>query len=95
MTDVPLCDGLTTQQAQELQNRFGKNEITPQKRASFFRKVLNIVSEPMFVLLLVAAAIYFALGEARDGAIMLIFVLFIILCVFSQFIQLVHFSQSA
>ncbi|MEG2381909.1 MAG: hypothetical protein RSB38_09505, partial [Oscillospiraceae bacterium] len=34
--------------------------------------------EPMFLLLLVAATVYFILGEPRDGTIMLIFVVGII-----------------
>ncbi len=70
--------GLTTKEATLRQQQFGKNELTPQKKESFFHKLLHIISEPMFVLLLVAAAIYFILGEPRDGAIMLIFVIGII-----------------
>lgn len=70
--------GLTTKEATLRQEQFGKNELTPQKKESFFHKLIHIISEPMFVLLLVAAAIYFILGEPRDGAIMLIFVIGII-----------------
>jgi len=70
--------GLTTEQAKKLQEKFGKNELTPQKKQSFFVKTLHIICEPMFLLLLVAAIIYFILGEPRDGAIMLIFVVGII-----------------
>ncbi|BCN31307.1 cation-translocating P-type ATPase [Anaeromicropila herbilytica] len=70
--------GLTTSQAKKLQEQFGKNELTPMKKESFFFKVLHIISEPMFLLLLAAAVIYFILGEPRDGAIMLIFVVGII-----------------
>ena len=47
-------------------------------RESFLRKIFHIISEPMFLLLLGAAIIYFILGEPRDGAIMLIFVLGIV-----------------
>lgn len=71
-------EGLTSDQAKNLQIAFGRNELTPQKKTSFIRKVLHIVAEPMFLLLLVAAVIYFILGEPRDGAIMLIFVLGVI-----------------
>ncbi len=70
--------GLTTAEAKELQERYGKNEITPLKKESFLRKVLHIICEPMFLLLIIAAVIYFILGEPRDGAIMLIFVIGII-----------------
>lgn len=74
---VPVS-GLTSDQAQRLQIEYGRNELTPQKKTSFIRKVLHIVAEPMFLLLLVAAVIYFVLGEPRDGAIMLIFVIGVI-----------------
>ena len=66
--------GLTAEQAAALQARYGKNELTPQKKDNFPLKVLRIMAEPMFLLLMVAAVIYFILGEMRDGAIMLIFV---------------------
>lgn len=70
--------GLTSVEARKLQEKFGKNELTPQKQENFFIKVLHIISEPMFLLLIIAAVIYFILGEPRDGAIMLIFVVGII-----------------
>ena len=73
-----LKQGLTTTQVKALQAQYGKNELTPRKKESFFHKVLHIIGEPMFLLLLVAAVIYFILGEPRDGAIMLVFVIGII-----------------
>lgn len=66
--------GLTAAEAKRLQEQFGKNELNPQKKESFLKKTLHIICEPMFLLLLVAATIYFLLGEPRDGIIMLIFV---------------------
>jgi Ca2+-transporting ATPase len=70
--------GLTAEQAKELQEKFGKNILVPKKKEGFLKKVLTIISEPMFLLLIVAAIIYFILGEPRDGSIMLIFVVGII-----------------
>lgn len=70
--------GLSSVEARRLQEEYGKNELTPEKKQNFFIKVLHIICEPMFLLLLVAAIIYFILGEPRDGAIMLIFVIGII-----------------
>lgn len=71
-------NGLCSVEARQRQEQYGKNELTPEKKVSFFRKVLHIICEPMFLLLLVAAVIYFILGEPRDGAIMLVFVVGII-----------------
>ncbi len=70
--------GLSSAEVKRLQEQYGKNELTPQKKEGFLRKVFQIVCEPMFLLLIVAAIIYFILGEPKDGAIMLIFVVGII-----------------
>lgn len=70
--------GLSTEEANQLQEKFGKNELVAEKKESFLHKVLHVITEPMFLLLIVAAAIYFILGEPKDGAIMLIFVVGII-----------------
>lgn len=78
MTNTPKNTGLSTEEARRRQQQYGKNELTPQKKESFFRKLLHILCEPMFLLLIIAAVIYFVLGEPRDGAIMLIFVVGII-----------------
>lgn len=68
-----LC-GLTAEEAARRQVRCGKNELRPQQKGGSLKKALHMVFEPMFLLLLAAAAIYFALGEPRDGAVMLVFV---------------------
>jgi len=78
MTSKPNMAGLTSAEAKELQEQYGKNELTPQNKESFLKKVFHIICEPMFLLLIVAAIIYFILGEPRDGAIMLVFVIGII-----------------
>ncbi|HEX3077478.1 MAG TPA: cation-translocating P-type ATPase [Lachnospiraceae bacterium] len=70
--------GLTSTEAKELQERYGRNELVPRRKENFFLKVLHIIREPMFLLLLLAAVIYFILGEPRDGSIMLVFVVGII-----------------
>lgn len=73
-SNQPDMAGLSSAEAKRLQDKYGRNELTPQKKDSFLKKVLHIICEPMFLLLIVAAIIYFLLGEPRDGAIMLIFV---------------------
>ncbi|MGV8979552.1 cation-translocating P-type ATPase [Clostridium sp.] len=80
MKEIQISElqGLTTIEAKKLQLKFGKNELVAPKKESFFHKILKVISEPMFLLLIVAAVIYFILGEPRDGSIMLIFVVGII-----------------
>ena len=70
--------GLTTSEALRLQKKYGKNELVPEKKENIFHKILHVVLEPMFLLLIIAAAVYFILGEPKDGAIMLVFVMGII-----------------
>lgn len=67
--------GLSSAEVNRLQQQYGKNELVSQKKQGFLKKALVIICEPMFLLLLVAAIIYFFLGEPRDGAIMLVFVI--------------------
>lgn len=66
--------GLTDDEVKIHQKKFGKNELFSKKKENFLIKILSILKEPMFLLLIVTATIYFLLGEPRDGVIMLIFV---------------------
>lgn len=70
--------GLTKDEARVLQEKFGKNRLVPEKKENFFLKIIQVLKEPMFLLLIAAAVIYFLLGEPRDGTIMLVFVVGII-----------------
>ena len=70
--------GLSNEDAKDLQKKFGKNELANKKKKSIFSKIVDVLLEPMFLLLIIASAIYFVLGEARDGIIMLVFVVGII-----------------
>ncbi|SHH36814.1 Ca2+-transporting ATPase [Clostridium collagenovorans DSM 3089] len=75
---IKEIQGITSQEAKKLQEKYGKNELISEKKESVFHKIFHVITEPMFLLLIVAAGIYFILGEPRDGAIMLIFVIGII-----------------
>ncbi len=68
--------GLTDNQARENQTKYGMNELSPEKKKNLFIRILGVFKEPMFLLLFCTAIIYFFLGEARDGVIMLCFVTF-------------------
>ncbi len=70
--------GLTSKEARELQDKYGKNELVSEIKESFLHKIIKVISEPMFLLLIIASIIYFILGEPRDGSIMLVFVVGII-----------------
>ena len=46
----------------------GPNELPSAKRPSVFVTLFEVLKEPMLLLLLATAALYFVLGEARDAA---------------------------
>lgn len=71
--------GLTTEEVLKLREEYGKNELTSEKKENFFFKILHVICEPMFLLLLIAATVYFVLGEPKDGIIMLVFVICIMM----------------
>jgi Ca2+-transporting ATPase len=66
--------GLTKNQVEDAELKYGKNEIVPEKKENLLHKILEIFKEPMFILLFVTATIYFLLGQFRDGIIMVVLV---------------------
>ncbi|MBS7020311.1 MAG: cation-translocating P-type ATPase [Firmicutes bacterium] len=72
MTDFKL--GLTDEEVKIRRETYGKNTLGEQKKTNFLIKLVHIILEPMFLLLIVASLIYFILGEPRDGMVMLVFV---------------------
>ncbi|MCL2642334.1 MAG: cation-translocating P-type ATPase [Candidatus Bathyarchaeota archaeon] len=80
LNDELPSGGLTVAEVKALQLKYGRNEFSPKKKAGFVKKILHVLCEPMFLLLFIAATIYFVLGEPRDGLIMLLSVL-CILCI--------------
>ena len=69
--------GLNDEEVIRSREEYGANELEPKKKESLLIKIIHVFMEPMFLLLIVTASIYFILGEVSDGVIMLCFVLFI------------------
>ncbi len=70
--------GLSSEEVKKLQEKYGKNEISKEKKESTIVKIIKIITEPMFLLLIIASLIYFILGEFTDGVVMLSFVVVIV-----------------
>ena len=66
--------GLTDEEVVLSKEKYGLNKLTEKKKESLILKILSIFKEPMFLLLIIAASVYFVVGEYSDGIIMLIFV---------------------
>jgi len=70
--------GLSDAQAAALLARHGFNELPTSKPRSIFRIVLQVVREPMLLLLLACGAMYLLLGDAHEALILLVFVAVVI-----------------
>src|SRR5579864_8137908 len=51
----------------------GFNELPGRQRRGLFRILVDVVAEPMFALLLGAAAVYLALGDLKEAVVLLLF----------------------
>jgi Ca2+-transporting ATPase len=64
-------EGLSTAEARARLARVGPNVLVARDRWAFLREVASIVADPMAIMLAVAATAYLALGETKDGVILL------------------------
>jgi P-type Ca2+ transporter type 2C len=66
-------NGLDIQQAAERLVEFGRNEIPALPNRSFLQIVASVLTEPMFLLLLLAAGLYLLLGDLAEGLLLSLF----------------------
>ncbi len=64
-------NGLSPSEVLQSRSSHGDNRIVEGKDTALATLVLEIMKEPMFILLLIACTIYFITGELREGFIML------------------------
>jgi len=72
--DLHSISGLTEAEAADQLKREGYNELPSTKRRSILAIVLEVVREPMFLLLVACGAIYLLLGDVREALMLLGFV---------------------
>lgn len=82
--DPENITGLSQQEASEILKKEGYNELPSQKKQSVFSIFLNVLKEPMLLLLLIAGTIYLLLGEVKDALILLVFVFVVVGITFNQ-----------
>lgn len=70
----PLHDGLTGAEARARLARDGPNALPVSAPRSVLRLLREVVSEPMFLLLVACGAIYMALGDRQEAMMLLGFV---------------------
>lgn len=67
--------GITSHKAQQLQNQYGLNTITEQKKKPFLIKLFEQFNNFLIILLLLAAGFSFFVGETIDGSLILAIVM--------------------
>ncbi len=77
-------NGLSEEDAARKLNEEGFNELPSQKKQSIFTILINILFEPMLLLLLVSGLIYLVLGESNDALMLLFFVVVVVGITFYQ-----------
>ena len=72
---TPTQSGLSQAQARALLQTHGPNALDTEPRRGLATRLLDMLREPMFVLLVAAAALYIALGDRLEGLTLSLFVL--------------------
>lgn len=79
-----MYEGLSNIEAIDRLKRYGYNELPSSKPKSLTKIVLEVIKEPMFLLLLSAGAVYIGLGDYSEGIVLLSWVLIIIYITYFQ-----------
>ena len=72
--DINTAIGLSEAEAAELLEKVGYNELPSAKPRSIFAIALEVLKEPMFLLLVAGGLIYLLLGDLQEALILLAFV---------------------
>ena len=73
MTDAQRPAGLTDDEAGRRLAEHGPNELADREQHGFLSTLRGIATEPMFLMLLVAAALYLLLGDLGEGLLLAFF----------------------
>lgn len=84
LIDMELQSSLTSTEARRRLGVFGPNSLPSAKPPTVWDRLLRLAREPMLILLLLAAAIYFVLGSMAAGIMLMLFALFSISLMFIQ-----------
>ena len=66
----PGLNGLSFVDARRLLEEVGPNRWVTPERFARVREVIGLLLDPMAVMLIVAAVVYFLLGETRDAVVL-------------------------
>jgi Ca2+-transporting ATPase len=77
VTTIKEVKGLSETDIPQLQQQHGKNSFRLEKPRHILHIIADIIREPMFILLMIACAIYFMLGQPMEGMLMLVAISFV------------------
>ena len=76
--DISSVSGLTGNEVKEKIQREGYNELPTASKRGLRRIIIEVIHEPMFLLLVAGGILYFILGDITEGLMLMSFVIFII-----------------
>jgi Ca2+-transporting ATPase len=76
--DIDSVAGLSGQKAAEKLRTEGYNELPESKQRSILWIILEVIHEPMFILLVASGLIYFILGDLAEAMMLISFVMLVI-----------------
>ena len=74
-----ISTGLTDLEVLESAKKHGTNSVEHTKKNHFLTSLVDIVKEPMFILLFTATSVYFITGDYGDGIFMAIAIVFVMI----------------
>lgn len=80
-----LLKGLNPSEVIESRKQFGFNELEYKERKRYIQLLLDVLKEPMFLLLLSCGIIYFIIGEFSEAVILLFWVIMVVFITFYQY----------
>jgi P-type Ca2+ transporter type 2C len=81
---IKTWSGLSADEAARRLIRYGPNELPSQKKQNVFSILLNVLREPMLLLLIACGGMYLILGESKDAWMLLTFVFVVVGITFYQ-----------
>ena len=76
--DISSVSGLTGDEVKDKIQREGYNELPASSKRGLLRIIIEVIHEPMFLLLVAGGILYFILGDVTEGLMLMSFVILII-----------------
>jgi len=80
-----MINGLSSSKAAELLKKHGYNELPTARPKNIWRIAVEVIKEPMFLLLISCGALYIIIGDTREGFTLLSTIFLIIVITFYQY----------